>query len=69
MQPRDYHPPHSDAIVRAAGTGTIFGSLAAAANVKNGTWRLHYATPNLSGVAVYLDAVTGDILYIHDLPH
>ena len=68
MQPSDYQSPHADALTASAGTGAIFGSFASVTGAKHGTWRLHYETRNLSGVLVYLDAVTGDILCIQELP-
>ena len=68
MQPRDYQPPYSDGIVRTATKGAIFGTFAAAAETKHDTWRLNYGTASLPGVVIYLDAVTGDILYINELP-
>lgn len=62
MQPRDYKPPYRDDRWR------IFGTLAAAAECKNDTWILAYDTPTAGGMMVYLDAVTGKVLYIYNAP-
>ncbi|HEX8312254.1 MAG TPA: hypothetical protein VF614_13110 [Chthoniobacteraceae bacterium] len=68
MRPADYKPPFRSRLVLDAPSLRIFGSFSAAADSSHPTWRLNYGTASLPGIAIYLDGVTGDILYIHDIP-
>ena len=68
MQPRDYQPPYRDLLVSDEADLRVFGTLAAAADSKNGTWRLFFDPGRTPGMVVYLDAVTGKVLYIHFVP-
>lgn len=68
MQPRDYTLPYRDPLILDEGKSRILGTLAAAAAVKNDTWRLYYGSDIAASLVVYLDALTGKVLYIHSIP-
>ena len=46
----------------------LFGTFAAAANSKNPTWHLDYTEFNHGHLSVYLDGVTGKLLFVCVVP-
>jgi hypothetical protein len=68
MQPRDYKPPYRDHNVQDEAAWRIFGTISAAEDSKTDTWRISYDTGLAGGLVIYLDAITGKVLYIHSVP-
>jgi hypothetical protein len=68
MKPGDYKPPYRDVHFLDDPKYRIFGTFAAARDCKHNTWHLLYDTGSRGAVVVYLDAITGKVLYIQTVP-
>ncbi|MEQ1853965.1 MAG: hypothetical protein ABMA01_20530 [Chthoniobacteraceae bacterium] len=68
MRPGNYQPPYRDVRFLDDPKYLIFGTFAAAADSKTNTWHLFYDTGSRGALVIFLDSITGKVLYIQIVP-